>query len=314
MIKKLIIIVYVFFITTTSCYSQCCSAGNPVGGDGINSGISKNEIRIYTFFRHSLSKDYYHNTNKTIVPIIESSYYDFNNLSVTYGLFEKLLIHSELGYFIDKAQDLNFSGQKDKIKSHGLGDLTINIRYKLHEKAKPETQLIISSGIKFPIGAFNEEQDGIYIPISLQPSSGALKYNASLFYSRKHNESKVGWNSFLMFELSEKIEKDFLVYKYGNYTQFSLGGFYLINKNLTAIANLKYEWRAHDKRENELRIESTGSNVVYFSPIIKYSIKNDFSFILLGEIPFYKDVNGYQLTNFYAWQIGISKDFKPCFQ
>ncbi|HNW98351.1 MAG TPA: transporter [Bacteroidales bacterium] len=306
------ILFLLFFMASTHVSAQCCSAGSPIGGDGSNDGLNKNTLRIYTSFKNSLSKDYFHFDEKYEQPLIQKSYFDYSNLSLTYGLSSRFSLHTEIGYFIDKTQEVNINNKNEIIRAGGLGDLAFNIRYIAIKTVKPISQLVISAGTKAPVGAFKEEIDGVTIPISLQPSSGAFKYNASVFYNRKRSERKFGWNSFALFEFSQTINKGFLVYRYGNYFQFSLAGSYSFLKNFNFIGNAKLEWRGKDKREEDIKIESSGSRVVFFNPQLIYTFKTKWSLIAMSDIPVYKYMNGYQLTNKFSFQFGIRKIFSFC--
>lgn len=309
---KLIILACFICLSAFTAVGQCCSAGNPMGGDGSYDGLNKNDIRIFASYKYSLSKDYYHFEKKYEIPYIQKSYFDYGNISLTYGLFSRFSLHTELGYFIDKAQELNINNENEIIKAKGLGDLAFNVRYVALKTVKPISQLVFSVGVKAPIGSFKEEIDGVTIPLSLQPSSGAFKYNASVFYFRKRSDRKFGWNSFALYEISQTIEQGYLIYHYGDYFQFALAGLYSINKNFSLTANAKLEWRAKDKRELGAKIESTGSRVVYFNPQLMYSFKSKWAIILMSDIPVYKYVNGYQLTNRFSFQIGLRKNFLFC--
>jgi len=302
-----VIFSFLFVLTSFKGIGQCCSAGNPVGGDGSNDGLGKNDLRIFASYKYSLSRDYFHYDDKIDVPNMEKSYFDFNMISVVYGLLPRISLYSDLGYFIDKVQEVKINNEKEIIKSHGLGDLGFNVRYIAMKTVKPVSQLVFSGGIKIPIGAFNEEMDGITIPISLQPSSGAFKYNASVFYSRKYANRKFGWNSLVLFETSNTINKGFLVYKYGNFCQLSFAGSYHVIENLILTGNLKYEWRGHDKRESNIKIESTGSSVFYVNPQLIYNLRHKWAILLMTDIPVYKYVNGYQLTNKFSFQFGLRR-------
>jgi len=178
---------------------QCCSAGNPVGGDGSNDGLDKNSLRIYLSYKYSLSENYFHLDKKYDVPYVQKSDFDYGNLSLTYGVFPRLSLHTELGYFMSKTQELNINNQNEIISAKGLGDLAFNLRYIAIKTVKPISQLVFSAGIKIPVGAFNEKTGDITIPVSLQPSSGAFKYSASAFYSRKQRNARFGWSSFQQF-------------------------------------------------------------------------------------------------------------------
>lgn len=290
-----------------SSFGQCCSAGNPAGGDGSNDGLSKNEFRLYLYYKFSLSEQYYHLDSKYDVPNIEKSYYDYSSLSATYGLLPNLSLHTELGYFFDKTQISNINNQREVISAHGLGDLSFSVRYIALKTMKPISQLVFSAGLVAPVGEFSEEISGVTIPVSLQPSSGAFKYNASVFYLQKNRESKFGWSSFALFEFSQMINKDFLVYDYGNYLLFSLAGNYSVSKKISLVVNAKLEWRGKDERENGIIIESSGSKVVFFNPQLVYSFHPNWALIALADIPVYKYVDGYQLTNKASFQFGLRR-------
>jgi len=301
---------FFLFLFPQKGFNQCCSAGNPAGGDGSFFGLQQNELRLHLFYRYSISKDYYHLDSKYQVPYINSSFYDYSFLAISYGLSERLSLHSELGYFIDKTQKSVINNQDEIIRSNGLGDLNFNVKYGIFQKVKPVTRLVLSVGIRVPIGAFNEEMNGIGIPISLQPSSGSFKYNAALFYSMKKQGKNFSWYTMAIYEMSNVIKNEFLYYDYGDYFQYSMAGNYFLTKNLLFTTVAKLEIRAKDRRENNIHIESTGSRVLYLSPQLMYTVKKVWHLNLYADFPLYKYVNGYQLTNKFAVQVGIRKDFQ----
>src|SRR3989339_547503 len=276
------ILLHFYLLFSSNAYSQCCSAGNPVSGEGTIEEMDKKDFKISAFYKHSSSSDYYHLEKKQDIPFIDKSYYDFINTSLTYGLFPKFALHAEMGYFIDKSQELNLTNENTMIRSRGFGDLGIQARYTLYKTVKPITSLVASLGTKIPVGNFSEEINGITIPVSLQPSSGALKFNAALFYSRMRSDRKWGWQTFSLFEISNLINTGFLIYKYGNYFQYSLAGNYKLIENLLLIGNLKFEWRGLDTRESGIKVESSGSRVVYFNPQIIYTLKSTWNIIFLA--------------------------------
>ena len=307
-IKTILLILSLACFLSFTAAGQCCSAGNPAGGDGSNDGLDEKALRVYFSYKYSLSEDYYHLGSKYEVPFVQKSDFNYGNISLTYGLLPRLTVHVEQGYFWSKAQELTINNQNEKIKSKGFGDLGLNLRYIAVKTVKPISQLVFTAGFKAPVGAFNEEIDGVTVPISLQPSSGAFKYNASAFYFRKRSDRKIGWNTFALFELSQTINKGYLVYRYGNYFQYALAGTYAFNKKFSVIANAKFEWRGKDTREDDIKIESTGSRVVYFNPQLMYSFTKDWAIILMSDLPVYKYLNGYQLTNKFSVQVGLRKN------
>jgi len=302
------LIILPLLLAHLSAQGQCCSAGNPVGGDGSQDGLKKSELRVFAAYRLSYSRDYYHLNSKEKIQHIDKSYYNYSSLSMTYGVNWRFTIHSEMGYFFNKTQVVKLSAGTETIEASGIGDLSLTLRYSLLPvKLVNESQLIFSFGGRFPIGAFNEQTNGVVIPVSLQPSSGALKINSGLFYSHKKKDARFGWSSFAFFEWSNKIEEDFLTYKYGNFYMLEVSGFYSRQPGFVASLATRLELRQRDARENDTKIESTGGAVVFLKPQVQVSIHKTWAVLGLVDVPVYKYVNGYQLTNLFAFQVGVRK-------
>lgn len=305
-----IIVFFFMLLSYHNSQAQCCSSGNPIGGDGSNDVLNKKILRVFLSEKSSYSTDYYEGNHKSDIPFDINSNYNFANLSLSYGLMSKLSVHTELGYFINKTQNINFGERTETIKSSGIGDLLLQFRFILLENPLYNNQLVLGAGFKSPIGAFNEKINGITIPLSLQPSAGAFKFNASIFYSNMPHISKWGFNALSYIEISQKIDKGFLEYKYGTYLQLSMGAIYKITENLTLVTNLKTEVRLQDKRELDITVEASGSKILYINPSLIYKFKTSYYFIINSDIPIYKYVNGLQLTNKFGISLGIRKDIK----
>ena len=304
---KVYFIIPAFFLFAGNCYGQCCSAGNPLGSNGINDGLPQREWQFLTSYKHSLSKEYFHKDHQIEVPLVEKSYYDYQSLSVAYGILKWMNVSAEIGYFYNKTQILEPGQATDEIRAHGLGDLGINIRFLPFKTMRRTSQFIVSGGMRLPVGAFDEQIDGVTVPVSLQPSSGALKINASLYYSIQTSNRKLLVNSFALYEYSNTIEKGYFIYQYGDFFQLSSGLQYNLNRHFAFLLNLKYEWRGQDQRENEEIVESSGSHLFLINPQITYNFKHGWSIMLLSDLPVYKYVNGEQLTNSYAVQLSLYK-------
>jgi hypothetical protein len=204
---KLTFLVTVLTFISLKSLSQCCSAGNPLGSNGINDGLPVKEWQFLTSYKHSLSKDYYHKDHQVEVPLVEKSYYDYQSFSVSYGILEWMNAGAEIGYFYNKTQILEPGQVTDQISAHGLGDLAVNLRFLPVKSLRRTSQFIVSGGVRIPVGAFEEQIDGVTVPVSLQPSSGALKYNTSVYYSTLTANRKILFNSFALYEYSSTIEE-----------------------------------------------------------------------------------------------------------
>ena len=291
-------------------FSQCCAAGNPVGGDGSQDAVKKNQLSVFAAYRHSYSRDYFHHSQKEDIQNIEKSYYDYGSLSFSYGINWRFTLHTEMGYYFDKIQVVNLTGGQEVIKAKGIGDLSVTMRYSLlPRKIVNENRLILSLGGRFPVGQFNEVQDGVKIPVALQPSSGALKLNSALFFFHKKLDAMLGWSAFAMFEWSRQINEGLIVYQYGNLLLLEATAFYPVKPSFVISLSSRAEFRARDKKENDMEIESTGGMVLYIKPQIQVELVDDLYLLTFAEMPVYKYVNGYQLTNLFAFQVGLRKTF-----
>lgn len=307
MAHKFLLLILVIAIFSINGYGQCCSAGNPLGSNGINDGLPVKEWQFLTSYKHSLSKDYYHKDHQVEVPVVEKSYYDYQSLSIAYGILKWMNVSAEIGYFYNKTQILEPGQSTGEIRAHGIGDLAVNFRFLPVKSLRKTTQFILSSGVRIPVGAFDEQIDGVTVPVSLQPSSGALKINTSVYYSANTAHRKIFVNSFALFEYSNTIEEGYFIYKYGDFLQLSTGLQYNSNKHFTFLLNMKYECRGQDHREHEKVVESSGSHLILINPQIIYNFKRGWSMMMLSDLPVYKYVNGEQLTNSYSIQFSLYK-------
>ncbi|MCF8367007.1 MAG: hypothetical protein K9H16_14555 [Bacteroidales bacterium] len=310
--KKIIYFIATLFglFVADAAIAQCCAAGNPVGGDGSQDAMKKNQLSVFAAYRYSYSRDYYHLSQKEDIQNIEKSFYNYGSLSLSYGINWRFTLHSEMGYYFDKVQVVNLTGGQETIEAKGIGDMSLNLRYSLlPQKIVNENRLVFSLGGRFPVGQFNEVQDGVKIPVALQPSSGALKVNSSLFYSHKNEDAQIGWSAFAFFEWSNQINEGLIVYKYGNLFLLEATAFYPVKSSTVISLSSKAEFRSMDKKENDLGIESSGGMVLYIKPKIQLKIAHDLYLHTFGEVPVYKYVNGYQLTNLFAFQVGLRKSF-----
>jgi hypothetical protein len=82
---------------------------------------------------------------------------------------------------------------------------------------------------------------------------------------------------------------------------------YNLNKHLSFLLNIKYEFRGQDKREDEKIVQSSGSHLILLNPQITWNFKQGWSMMILSDLPVYKYVNGEQLTNSYAIQCSLYK-------
>ncbi|MBI9038537.1 MAG: hypothetical protein JEY97_10420 [Bacteroidales bacterium] len=303
--KGLLIFFILYFILFIKAQSQCCGAGNPISGFENVSGIPYKTLLISPTYKYSISDTYFTGNEKNSISPDKMNY-NFTSISIAYGINPRLSIQGQIGYFINKTKKYNISDWKP-MRGFGLGDAEINVMYAVIKNIFKDFSLITGVGIKLPIGVFDQEVNNVKLPISLQPSSGSLKFNASVFMNKKFNEFNVSFRGFA--EIANRIKSQNFDYKYGNLYLMSFYGSYNINKKISFVAQIRYEYRGKSLRENEQIVESSGGQLISFIPEINIIPAKSFSISVYPDIPIYKYMNGTQITNKFAISLKLTKSF-----
>ena len=244
---RFFLFVFIYFMLINKAQSQCCGAGNPVSGFENVSGIPNKTLLISPLYKYSYSDRYFTGAEKASVSPDKMNY-NFASINIAYGITHRLSIQGQIGYFINKTKNYNITGWQP-MKGFGLGDAEINIMYAVVKNIFKEFDIIPGIGIKLPVGVFDQEIENVKLPISLQPSSGSLKYNASLFMHKRLNKYSISFRG--LAEFANRIQSQNFDYKYGNLYLFSVYGSFKINKIISFIAQVRYEYRGKSTRENE---------------------------------------------------------------
>jgi len=299
----ILILVAVFYAVQVN--AQCCGAGNPLNGFGDVSGFQYKSLQISPQYKYSYSDQYYEGSKKAGVSP-DRMFYNFISLDAAYGISNRLSVQGQIGYFINKTKLYNIEGWDD-MTGYGLGDAEFNLRYSLVKNVLKKFDVSPSIGIKVPVGVFDQTVNEVKLPISLQPSSGSLKYNASVFVSKNFQKYSLSFKAFA--EYANRIASQNFDYKYGNLYVVSMFGSYIITSKLNAVLQGQYEYRGKSQRENSEVIESTGGQVVYLIPQLNYTVFKDIALSLNAYIPFYRYMNGIQIANKYSVAFRITKSF-----
>ncbi len=298
-----IIIVAIFVWGGKSSSAQCCTAGNPVDAS-FSGGGSKGVLNFSTSFKTSYSSDYYMGNEYIDSNYMDYSYFNFQNFTASYGITNELNLRANIGYFYSKAYRINRNGSPER-SANGLGDLGLNASYNISKLIKNKLIILPSVGVILPVGVFDYVDNNVVLAIDAQPSSGALKYNAGVFLSKDFLKTKLNVFSFNLFEYSNTIESERTPsYKYGNLYVNTLGASYAINKWFLPEIQFRSEYRQRAINQENI-IDYTGGHNVFAS--IKGTGKiGDLSGNITIDMPVYKNVNGWQLTNKYIVNVGVA--------
>ncbi|MDG1848978.1 MAG: transporter [Flavobacteriales bacterium] len=303
--KKLLLTAFISISISNLSLAQCCSAGNPSTNNGAF-GLSKNVLNVSSSILHSYSDTYFKGNQSIDWNYLKNMRFNFAMLSLEYGLTSKIKLTSEMGYFIDKSLRYGFIDQKRK--AFGLGDLVLGFQYHLYNNRS--RMITISPGMKvsFPIGAFDQMNGNIILPIDIQPSSGSFKLNPTVLITKQFPSSKLSASSFLSGEFSQRINTERTHYKYGNLYRANLKLIYQSSEKLNLGIALHFQHRNKAENKNEI-MQYTGGSYLDLQPSFSYTLKQNYTLNTFIGIPIYKNVNGIQLTNKYSLGFGISKSF-----
>ncbi len=331
--KRIVIILMLFNITSINGYSQgCCSggSGSPMVG-GVSMGVlQQGQFDFGESFQYFSSDKFYAgslDSSSALVKDIKTSYL-YSRLG--YGITSKLTLYLEAGYFFHKTETGFDTDRPDYIKkSSGLSDIIIFPRYNVYDitNSKAHTELTLGLGLKIPIGNYHDSTT-VYIdptngqnsktvsPPTVQTTTGSNDFIFYGFALREFKKIKLK-----VFANVTYINKGYnsMGEKFGDYASIGLFAGKTYFKKLGVTCQLKYEWV--DKMQlnpnidlNALKISidpnSSGSKKLSFVPQLSYSYK---SITLFGlyDMPVYQYLNGVQIGSKYLVTVGFTYRFKP---
>lgn len=312
MARYFIFVLVIFIISDLETRAQCCSAGNPFFY-GEQANIGHKQLQVIAGYKYSISDQYYHKDSKEDIEFIDKAYFNYLNLQLIYGLTRKLSIQADLGYFLNRTEQYTLESW-ETINGYGIGDAGLTVKYLAYKSFRRKISIIPSFGVKFPIGVFDQEEDHVKLPITVQPSSGSFKYLANIYFSKSFKNPKYNLSLFASAEFPQLIDSENFYYKYGNMLLFSVVGSYYLSDKLTLGLEVRNENRNKATREDDQTVESSGYYIVYTVPHLSYAFAEKWFIAINADIPVYKYYNGIQLANKFAistrisWRINFDKE------
>jgi len=290
-------------------HAQCFSSANPIGGSANLLVLDKNTFRFISFYRYALSNYYLEGHSRSEFDQVNKANYNYFGTILAFGLFQKITLESEWGYYGNKTYIFS-SPPGYSLKGSGFYNTVISGKFRITTDYAKRFYISGSLGAKIPLTFQPREDNGITLPVDLQPSTNAFGGVAQLYVVKENSES--GMRYFLIsryeYNLSNKNE-----YQLGH----SIFSSIFISKHLpdhwipgdwTTIIQLRNEVRTKNKREG-IAEESTGGCIFYISPQVNYSIQEIWNVSIGFDIPVFQYFNGTQLANNYALTISFSRDF-----
>lgn len=306
---SLITAIIIFMTNADEVKAQCCGAGNPISTAQGDAVMKKGQMQLMLGYRHSMSDNYFEGSHSTSVDFpgkIDHTGYDFLDLGISYGITKRLTMGSTVGYFIDKREDY-ISDKFPNVKSSGFGDLGLRVSYAAYRHVRHGIDISPFIMVKFPVGKFDCESNGIKLPLAMQPSSGSFKYSIGLSASYNINH----WlylTTFDQFEYSQRIKSKFFDYQYGPLWNLNLAVRARAIKNLHAGLQVGYEDKGKAKNDG-LLLDGSEYRLLKLTPQLT-GLYKDFQLSAGVDIPVWRKVGGIQMSNSWAIQLNFAYTLK----
>jgi hypothetical protein len=298
-----VLITLLFLFPGFKAPAQCCASGNPFVSDAEQPALQSRMLTTSLTYRYNHSGSYYdRDAPFHELPFKEINYSNYSELQIGYGITNWFTVLTELGYFINKTLE---TPGVDSYRAHGLGDAALYLKFNAYSNQKKRLTVSPTLGVKIPIGVFDQEVDHVQLPISVQPSSGGYKYLANIFISKGFG--KMAMAGFVSYEYSRLINSDNFYFKYGDQWIGAVYFNYKPWKRLILDLQIRNEYRAKSSREYGEIVESSGYDVLFFTPQLTYAFRHNWYLSAFGDIPVYKYYNGIQMTPGYALSLRLTK-------
>ncbi len=275
----------------------CCSAGTSTLG-GVERGIApRGTLFASVSYQYNLLDDSYESTRSIPDPLGRTADVAIANLELEYGLSEQVSIAVSGGYF-SKARTLTVKpstggfAETVSFTGNGFGDLLVLGKYQfLIPTITSPLEVGIGGGAKIPVGRYRQENDGTRLSVDLQAGTGAADLIGWGYVMK--SIPKLGLR-FFGNVLYRYTGTNLDGYRFGDEVLVSTGSEYSLLEYLDVGLVLKGRIAQQDFGSGRL-LQSTGGTMYSAVPNIVYREGNSV-FRLFAQVPFYRNVNGIQLT------------------
>jgi len=303
---RFIVAAFLLFTMPSVSSAQCCSAGNPSSNAfSDQTSLKARSLLISSSYKYGYSGKYFSGDKISAMSFKTPASFSFIGLSASYGISQRFTVQTETGYYIRKVQENPDPYPADRGK--GLGDAAINLRYRFFKNLKHHLELNGSAGMRLPIGVFDQEKDGVKLPLTVQPSSGSFVYLAGISAAKTLSNEKWRVYTALSAEFPRLIDSRNFYYQYGKLYNLSLAVVHPVHKLFTPALQLQGEMRGHATREAGQVVEASGYRIIYLSPHVESVFRENWIINLYADIPVYKYFNGIQLANTFKAGIKLTR-------
>ena len=293
--SRVYIILLFLAFSTISANGQCLSAANPVGGIENLMTQEQGSLRLISFYKYAQSTQYYEGSRMSDYEGISKGYYNYLSFMAGYGLFKRLTLETQAGYFLNKSQVYNVDPSYTLV-GRGLSHLTLSVKYGLGTNHVKRRYLSVGAGFKIPGSRDPKAVDNVQLPYELQPSTGAYGLLVHAEWVKEIPEPGLRFFATSRFILNFKNKGDLVPGKVF-YNSFYVSKHLMhpaFKGNWTVILQVRNEIRTPDRLYGDSE-ESTGGVLLFLVPQINYTLKEKWNCSLMADFPLYQYFRGTQL-------------------
>jgi hypothetical protein len=308
---KIKILIITICLYSYSFSQTCCTAGTPLLGSLEISTGNEKVVQLGLSYEHNVIETLFNESNilddDSRERLTQTFLLEFN-----YGFTKKISLTGLLS-FVNQTRVITSGNRDDKINAYGFGDAVLLLKYNLiNLNLFNQKELSIGSGIKFPIGKYDIENNGILLPADLQPGTGSWDFLFWGYFSQGFgigNPVNLFTNiSYKLNGFNKRFSNSELGYKFGNELITSLGFGLRTDYFFDLTLFLRYRNTSADEFDED-KIANTGGNWVYLIPGLNLKTIDNFTLRLNSQIPVYRKLDGTQLTTTYTLSASIFYSF-----
>jgi len=225
-------------------------------------------------------------------------------LEINYGITDRLSATGTFSYVDkDRTTGLHIPGGGTTVNTRGAGDGIIMLRYVVRQQSLwNRYHLALGAGSKIPFGTTSLQRNGFTMNADMQPGTGAwdgvLWSHASVSLL-----PYTGMNLFLITSYRLTGSNDRFdegdSYRFGNELVSGLGVSNQLFGNLSYMLSLRYRSTSTDQL-NGVNLPNTGGRWLIVVPALSYTVTDQISVSLSGQLPVYQHLSGTQPTTSFA--------------
>lgn len=306
--KISILVVSFLIVSQNQLLAQGCCGKNSLPFSALERGLqTPGKLNFSISYEYqSLTKSYL-GTDPYADPLNTKSYQNSINLSAEYGISNRFSFSTFVPFHLNKNY-LRFTLQNTRYKidrdASGVGDAVLLLKTRIWGGTIKRSELSIGAGIKIPSGKYKIQDEYGFLPVTLQPGSGAWDGVLWGFYSSIFSNFNTFATGFYRITSTNSLG-----YRLGNEALVNLGGGYSFTQTWAGIVQLNFR-NVESDLWNGNKVSRSGGTWLNLMPGINFSANRVLSSQFLFTVPVYRNVLGQQITPTFGVSLSNNYSFR----